>query len=110
MPPDSRLSWRMPVLLLSVKAVRGGKATFKQIALLAHALNTVDARDMLVDYLDGRLSLYEVPIRFEPGLPYLIQVAVQRGLLEFTKNERYIVTQAGLKTLDEVNFLGSIRA
>jgi hypothetical protein len=105
MPADNRLSWRLPVLLLALDAVRGKKATFKQIALLSYVLNNRDNRSGLEAYFADAAPVYEVPVRFEPGLPFLLQVAVKRGLISVSRADRYGITSLGKEAVAEIRDL-----
>jgi hypothetical protein len=39
LPPDQRLSWRLPLLLITLKYVRSSKASFTRLALATFALS-----------------------------------------------------------------------
>jgi hypothetical protein len=106
MPPDQRLSWRLPVLLLLLKHVRSGKASFKRLAIAAFALNRDDDRIRLGQLLDDERSLDEVPTRYEPALPALLNIGAASGLLAINGNGNYELTAKGKSAADVIETSG----
>lgn len=84
---DHRPVWRLPLLLLLVRACRGQKATHEQLHVLNWAVRSTDRSRILSDFLCGKVRPEEAVVRFEPALDRA--VALARGFELLTWQQRY---------------------
>jgi hypothetical protein len=84
---DLRAVWRLPVLLLLVRACRGGKATPEQLHVLNWAVRSAESAERLVSFLGGNVRPEEAIVRFEPALDRA--VALARGFELLVWSDRY---------------------
>jgi len=78
---DSRAIWRLPVLLLLVRACRGGKATPEQLHVLNWAVRSAENAGTLKAFLGGQIRPDDAVVRFEPALERAVALARGFGLL-----------------------------
>lgn len=75
---DSRVIWRVPLLLMLTRSCRGEKATQEQLHVLNWAVRSSDSAERLASFLAGDLRPEEAVVRFEPALNRALALA--RGL------------------------------
>lgn len=99
---DLRAVWRLPVLLMLVRACRGEKATPEQLHVLNWAVRSSESAESLAAFLDGKVRPEEAIVRFEPALDRA--VALARGFELLAWNDRYwVLTERGRDLLHKVD-------
>ena len=99
---DSRAVWRLPILLLLVRACRGAKATPEQLHVLNWAIRSADNAEALDAFLSGRLRPEDAVVRFEPALERAVALARGFGLLSW--GDRYwSLTSRGEDLLERID-------
>lgn len=95
LPGDVRTIWRLPLVLLVIGTIRGGRATWQQLHVFNWAMRSRDARDRLRRYLAGELAPDSVVVRYEPALEDAIALAVGLGFAEWHEGLRLVLTERG---------------
>jgi len=95
LPPDQRLSWRLPLLLITLKHVRSSKASFARLALTTFALCNPSVLSRLTTALEKGHALDSLPTRYEPGLPFLLNFAFAKDLIRIGDHDQFALTESG---------------
>jgi hypothetical protein len=95
LPPDQRLSWRLPLLLITLKHVRTSKASFARLALTTFALCNPSFMSQLSAALEKGHALDGLPTRYEPGLPFLLNFAFAKNLIRIGEQDQFALTETG---------------
>jgi hypothetical protein len=104
-PPDLRPIWRVPLVVLLVRACSGGKATHEQLHVLNWAIRSVAGAETLARYLAEELAPERAIVRFDPALDRA--VALARGLaLVSWKTKYWTLTPVGARTAAELDDAG----
>jgi hypothetical protein len=103
LPVDVRTIWRLPLLLLVVAAVRGGRPTWQQLHVLNWAMRGRDARERLRRYLAEEIAPDSVIVRYEPALEDAIALCVGLGFATWHDGQRLILTEPGQEVVAAVN-------
>jgi hypothetical protein len=107
---DMRASWRLPVVLMLVRACRGQRATHGQLHVLSWALRSAEGAVALDRFLGGKLRPQEAVVRFEPALDRAIALAHGLGLLSRSGGRYWALEEKGLGLLARVESDESILA
>jgi hypothetical protein len=99
---DLRPVWRVPVVLLLVRACRGEHATHEQLHVLSWAVRSAESADTLASFLAGTVRPDQAVVRFEPALDRAAAVARGFGLLRW-KGRYWTLTSLGRQALREVD-------
>ena len=83
-PGDLRISWRLPITLLTLHYCRAKRASFVKLHLLNGALRSALARRRLVEYLDGHITVDSCTFRVEPAFSRNLDLLVGKGLGEWS--------------------------
>lgn len=100
-PADGRPLWRVPYVLLLVRACRQEVASLEQLHVLNWALRSSDGVAQLTRFLAGDLGREEPVVRYEPALDRAVALAGGLGLLVFEK-KLWRLTDRGRALLDEI--------
>src|SRR4051794_40307362 len=82
-PSDLRPVWRVPVVVLMVRACYRERATHEQLHVLNWALRSIESAEALALYLAGALAPERAVVRFDPALDRAVALAHGFGLLEW---------------------------
>lgn len=104
---DLRAVWRIPVILLLIRACRGEKATAEQLHVLNWAVRSAESGESLASFLAGDLRPEEAVVRFEPALDRAVALANGFELLAWT-NRYWALTDRGKGLLTEIDEDGDI--
>lgn len=110
LPPDQRLSWRLPLLLITLRFVRSRKASFKRLSLATFALSNPSVLNQLKIALEQGHALDTLPTRYEPGLPYLLNFAFAKDLIAVDTNHQFSLTELGAKAAQQIEDSGTFAA
>jgi hypothetical protein len=110
LPADVRTLWRVPLLLLTLGTVRGGRASWTQLHVLSSAIRTEDGGSRLVAALTNQRAPDEPVARFEPGLGAAVSLAVGLGLAAWHQGRRLELTAAGEHAVAELKEQGVFAA
>lgn len=81
-PAELRPEWRISLLLLLLlRAGRGGSMSLKKAHVLSSAIRTAEARERLLRMLDGNRYLDDVPVRVDPSLNRAIDYAIAEKVI-----------------------------
>lgn len=106
--PDLRPVWRVPVVLLFVRACRSQRATHEQLHVLNWAVRSAVAADTLLGYLAGDIPPEQAIVRFDPALDRA--VALARGLAFIAWDKRsWALTAAGRAATLQLDEAGVLR-
>ena len=105
-PADVRVVWRLPLLLLTVAAVRGGRASWKQLHVLSSGIRTEIGGARLRAGLNNERAPDEPVARFEPGLSATVSLAVGLELVRWDRGRRLELTAAGERAVAELREQG----
>jgi hypothetical protein len=109
-PADVRIVWRLPLLLLTLAAVRGGRASWKQLHVLSSGVRTESGGTRLEAALDNERPPDEPVARFEPGLSATVSLAVGLNLARWDRGRRLELTAAGERAVVELKQQGVFAA
>ena len=103
LPADVRTIWRLPLVLLVIATVRGGRPTWQQLHVLNWAVRSRDARERLRRYLAGEFAPDSVVVRYEPALEDAIALCVGLGFAAWHEGQRLVLTERGQEAVAAVN-------
>jgi hypothetical protein len=98
---DGRPLWRVPYVLLLIRACRQQVATFEQLHVLNWALRSSRGVEQLASYLSGEISLEEPAVRYEPALDRAVALGRGLGLLTF-QAKHWALTKEGSDALERI--------
>ena len=101
-PADARPLWRIPYVLLLVRACRQRQARLEQLHVLNWVLRTSDASDTLESLLTGDIPIDRAIVRYEPALDRAISLATGLEFLRFN-NKSWRLTETATAVLDAVD-------
>jgi hypothetical protein len=107
LPPDQRLSWRLPLLLITLKHVRSSKASFARLALTTFALCNPSFLSKLITALEMGHALGNLPTRYEPGLPFLLNFAFAKNLIRISERDQFTLTELGDAAAQRIEHSGA---
>lgn len=99
---ESRAIWRVPYVLLLVRACRRNRANLRQLQLLNWGIRSSASVEDWERFLGGRIDREQATIRYEPALDRAIALATALGLLNFDEKLWHLTTD-GLELLQEVD-------
>jgi hypothetical protein len=111
-PPDLRPIWRVPLVVLLVRACSRGKATHEQLHVLNWAIRSAAGTESLARYLAGDIAPEQAIVRFDPALDRAVALARGLALVNWT-TKYWTLTAVGLQTaaeLDEADLLNNERS
>jgi hypothetical protein len=100
---DLRLTWRLPLLLLTLHlCCRNGQSSHKRLHLLNWAVRSPGGQRQLLSAIEGRRRPQDVIARTDPVLSQVIDYALGEGLLEFPRGDRVKLTTTGRELANSV--------
>jgi hypothetical protein len=93
---DLRLSWRLPLLLITLHVCcLQGQSSHKRLHLLNWAVRTPSGRRQLLAALNGERRPQDVLMRTDPVVSQVIDYARGEGLVTFPRGDRVKLTKKG---------------
>jgi hypothetical protein len=104
-PPDLRPVWRVPVVLLLVRACRGDRATHEQLQVLNWAIRSGVGAETLRGYLAGEIPPEQAIVRFDPALDRAVALARGLGFIDWA-TRFWVLTSVGREAVKQVDEAG----
>ena len=82
-PGDLRISWRLSMTLLALHYCRRKRASFTKLHVLNGSLRSRLARERLIRFLEGDVTVDTCTIRIEPAFSRSLDLLVGKGLAEW---------------------------
>lgn len=99
---DVRPIWRVPYVLLLVRACRGGVATLSQLHVLNWGVRAAENSRSLTAFLSGEVEANDPVVRYEPALDRAVSLATGMGLLNLD-GRRWRLTDSGQELLKDID-------
>lgn len=81
----SRPIWRIPIVVLLVRACRQQRATHRQLHVLNWALRSTTGAQQLNSFLGGKIDANSAIVRFDPSLDRAVALAHGLGYLSWDR-------------------------
>jgi hypothetical protein len=101
-PADGRPIWRVPYVLLLIRACRQRIATFEQLHVLNWAVRSAGGAEQLGAFLSGEIRAEQPAVRYEPALDRAVALAAGLRMLSF-ENGHWRLTQTGAQVLAQLD-------
>jgi hypothetical protein len=101
-PSDLRPVWRVPVVLLLVRACRAQQATHEQLHVLNWAVRSAPRVEALAAVIGGQLAPDQAVVRFEPALDRAVALAHGFELLRW-RTRFWTLTPRAHEALHEID-------
>jgi hypothetical protein len=102
-PGDLRPIWRVSLILLILLNSRGKKASLQKLHVMNWSARSRFNSDLLLHYMEKKVSKEEVVPRIEPSLNRAIDFAKGEGLVAVENGKNLILTTVGTLTAEEID-------
>jgi hypothetical protein len=102
--PQLRIVWGLSILVLILELCsRGKSSSVSRLHLLNWSIRNSKNRDLIIEFIENRLSPLTTLIQYDPGFNRAIEYALEESLIEMrNSNSKIFLTPNGGKMAKEI--------